>query len=129
THQLPNAEPRCTRLWLAATTVLLVWWAEGSFIEKATLQWRAQLRDAEDRGLARGGLWIGRLERSLIILFVLVGRYEAIGFLIAAKSVLRFGEVSRPGQRGEAEYVLVGTLASLLLALLTGLGVKYILSA
>jgi hypothetical protein len=57
----------------------------------------------------------------------LTGRYEAIGFLIAAKSMLRFGDVSRPNQRGESVYILVGTLASFLLAILTGLGAVYIL--
>ncbi|MGC9455494.1 MAG: hypothetical protein ACP5HU_11625 [Phycisphaerae bacterium] len=74
-------------------------------------------------GLEEGGLWIGRLERALVLTFVLMGQYQAIGFVIVAKSILRFGEVSpsRPGGRKMAEYVLIGTMLSLLLALAAGL--------
>lgn len=69
------------------------------------------------RGLTGGGMLIGMLERGLIFLLVLVGQPAAIGFLIAAKSVLRF-EVSSRDQRA-GEYVIVGTLASFGWALAT----------
>ncbi|MEE0910922.1 MAG: DUF3307 domain-containing protein, partial [Paludibacteraceae bacterium] len=36
-----------------------------------------------------GGL-IGNLERLLTMIFVIIGQFEAIGFVIAAKSILRF---------------------------------------
>ncbi len=61
-------------------------------------------------GLANGGRAIGNLERSLIFLLVFIGLPEGIGFLIAAKSVLRFGSVS--DDRAVSEYVIIGTLAS-----------------
>ena len=61
-------------------------------------------------GLPRGGWLIGVLERGLIFLLVLVGQPAGIGFLIAAKSVLRFETTSRDQRAGE--YVIVGTLAS-----------------
>lgn len=61
-------------------------------------------------GLARGGMVIGQLERGLIYFFVLVGQPEAVAFLVAAKSVFRFGELSK--SRKEAEYILIGTLMS-----------------
>ncbi|PRX37885.1 Protein of unknown function [Meinhardsimonia xiamenensis] len=69
------------------------------------------------RGLTGGGMLIGMLERGLIFLLVMVGQPAAIGFLIAAKSVLRF-EVSSRDQRA-GEYVIVGTLASFGWALAT----------
>ncbi len=108
---------------------LLIWWFEGALVGRATARWRAELGtgDLDARGLPDAGLWIGRLERSLILVFVLIGRIEAVGFLIAAKSVFRFGEVTQPGQRREAEYILVGTMGSFLLALLTGLGARALL--
>jgi hypothetical protein len=62
------------------------------------------------RGLPDGGRLIGLLERGLIFLFVLVGQPGGIGFLIAAKSVLRF-DTAREDQRA-GEYVIIGTLAS-----------------
>ena len=64
------------------------------------------------RGLKNGGKVIGQLERSLIFLFILMGQLSGIGFLIAAKSVFRFGEVKDPRHRMEAEYIIIGTLMS-----------------
>lgn len=62
-------------------------------------------------GLENGGFMIGQLERGLIYLFVLVGHPAGVGFLIAAKSILRF-DTTRDGDHGVAEYVIIGTLAS-----------------
>jgi hypothetical protein len=61
-------------------------------------------------GLPDGGRMIGLLERGLIFVLVLARQFEAIGFLIAAKSILRFGTVG--GDRAVSEYVIIGTLAS-----------------
>jgi len=61
-------------------------------------------------GLRNGGRAIGQLERGLIFLMVLGGLPEGIGFLIAAKSVLRFGTVREESKL--SEYVIIGTLAS-----------------
>jgi hypothetical protein len=61
-------------------------------------------------GLPGGGRIIGLLERGLIFVLVLTGQAEGIGFLIAAKSVLRFGAVKEEGRL--SEYVIIGTLAS-----------------
>jgi Protein of unknown function (DUF3307) len=61
-------------------------------------------------GLRNGGRVIGTLERGLIFLLVLTGQAAGIGFLIAAKSVLRFGAVKDEGKL--SEYVIIGTLAS-----------------
>lgn len=62
------------------------------------------------KGLENGGALIGLLERGLIFLLVLVGQPAGVGFLIAAKSVLRFETTSRDQRAGE--YVIIGTLAS-----------------
>ena len=65
------------------------------------------------------GRIIGTLERWLILLLVMLSQYEAIGFLIAAKSILRFSETSKGTEK--SEYVLVGTLFSFFIALSTGI--------
>jgi len=78
--------------------------------------------DFEERGLKNGGRLIGRLERALIFLFTLSGHLTAVGFLITAKSVLRFGELKNGSDRKEAEYIIIGTLYSFFLALLFSLG-------
>lgn len=69
----------------------------------------------EEIGISEGGRIIGYLERGLIILFVLVGYPAGIGFLIAAKSVFRFGELTDSSRRWQAEYIIIGTLLSILL--------------
>ncbi len=66
-------------------------------------------------GLKNGGRLIGQLERALIFLLVVLGQPTGIGFLIAAKSILRFGEAKEDQQL--AEYVLIGTLLSFGLAI------------
>lgn len=71
-------------------------------------------------GLPRGGQMIGLLERGLIFLLVLAGEPGGIGFLIAAKSILRFEAVQPGGANPKSEYVIIGTLASFGWALAAG---------
>ncbi len=82
----------------------------------------------QGRGFAEGGKVIGYLERFLILMFILFEFPVGIGFLIAAKSVFRFGEVSDPGKRMEAEYIIIGTFMSFSYAIAVGYGVRYVFS-
>lgn len=77
--------------------------------------------DEPRRGFPEGGRTIGYLERALIYLLVLAGQPGGVGFLVAAKSVFRFGELRERSNRLEAEYILIGTLASFL----WGMAVSY----
>lgn len=86
-----------------------------------TRPWREELDklapDADDN-LANAGKWIGMSERTLIFLFVIMSQFSAIGFLIAAKSLLRYNDkgvgVDIPAAyiSKKSEYILVGTLLS-----------------
>ena len=69
-------------------------------------------------GLRNGGRQIGLLERGLIYLLVLANEPLDVGFLIAARSILRFDTASR--DQRTAEYVIIGTLASLSRIIATG---------
>ena len=73
----------------------------------------------DEHGNFHSGELIGWLERGLMLLFVVMSQYEAIGFLIAAKSILRFNEASSGSEK--SEYVLTGTLLSLATALVLGI--------
>lgn len=66
--------------------------------------------------LNNAGRLIGNLERMLTLLFVFMSQYQAIGFLLAAKSILRFKDTAT----AKTEYVLVGTLLSFGIAILVG---------
>ena len=67
---------------------------------------------------ARVGSTIGILERILIVVFVLTGTDVAIGFVVAAKTLARFRLLD---DRAFAEYYLLGTLASVSVAIVTAL--------
>lgn len=77
--------------------------------------------DQENSGLQTAGEYIGGLERFLVITFVLLGQYAGIGFLLAAKSVFRFGDMRRQTDRKLTEYIMLGTLLSFTFALIIGL--------
>lgn len=70
------------------------------------------------------GRVIGMLERVLILFFVLINQYSAIGFIIAAKGFTRFKELDK---REFAEYVLIGTLLSSFIAIAISLLVKILI--
>ncbi|HKJ94354.1 MAG TPA: DUF3307 domain-containing protein [Gammaproteobacteria bacterium] len=88
----------------------------------------AQLEESQSPagGLDNGGRYIGWLERAVVMLLFLSGQGGAVGFVIAAKSILRFGEINSAAQRRLAEYILIGTFMSfgwsLLCAMLTSRG-------
>jgi hypothetical protein len=96
------------------------------FVGIATKKWQEELKkgDVAVENLLNGGKWIGIIERLMIFTFVLLGKYEAIGFLITAKSILRFRQDTETKQ---SEYVLVGTLLSYGLAIMVGLMISQIL--
>lgn len=71
----------------------------------------------------RAGRWIGILERLLIFVLVVAGQAAAAGIVVAAKSILRYPEISSTPQRIAPEYVLIGSLASWLLAFTAGVAV------
>jgi hypothetical protein len=67
--------------------------------------------------IPNAGKLIGNLERFLVLTLVLNSQFEAVGFIIAAKSILRFKE----SEGAKAEYVLVGTLLSFGIAVVIGI--------
>jgi hypothetical protein len=76
--------------------------------------------DGQEKGVA-AGKYIGILERTLILILAATGNISAIGVVFAAKSIARFSELSK---KQFAEYYLVGTLLSFLLALAGGMAIS-----
>lgn len=66
-----------------------------------------------EEGLPGAGYHIGVLERTLVVVFVALGVWEGVGFLLAAKSIFRFGDLQRSESRQTTEYVLIGTFLSI----------------
>ncbi|WP_029036921.1 DUF3307 domain-containing protein [Salinimicrobium xinjiangense] len=82
--------------------------------------------DRPEDSLPLAGKYIGILERLLVFGFIVLGQWAAIGWLIAAKSILRFSDLSRTKDRKLTEYVLIGTLLSFSIAILVGLAYTYL---
>ena len=113
-----------TDIWLVSMGYAVVIWPFGYIIAYATKRWKKEI---DDEGLYDAGKTIGQLERILILTFVLSGRYDAIGFLIAAKSVFRFSQIQQNSERKIGEYILIGTLLSFVLSIGVGLLVKWLM--
>jgi hypothetical protein len=115
------------KIWVIVAAYLIIIWPSSVLISKLTEKWRKDVIDEEpahikDRSLENAGRWIGRLERFLILTLVLLKQYEAIGLLVAAKSIFRFSK-----SRNVGEYILIGTLISFTIAIIVGLIVSLFL--
>jgi len=84
--------------------------------------------DTKDESLESAGAYIGMLERLFVFVFIVMNYWEGIGFLIAAKSVFRFGDLSKAKDRKLTEYILIGTLLSFGLAISFGMIYKYVIT-
>ncbi len=86
-----------------------------------------QIRAIETGGTEGAGRWIGNLERLLIFLLVVGDEAGAAALVVAAKAILRFPEITGKEPHLSAEYVLIGSLASWLLAVAGGLAARAVL--
>lgn len=108
-------------IWVILTGVLFVTFPTSIIIQQFMHSWSQQFESNDDGTLRGAGTYIGILERFFIIIAILSSNLSVIGFLLAAKSVFRFGDLSRSEDRKLTEYILIGTLLSFLIAILTGL--------
>jgi hypothetical protein len=107
-------------LFLAAALIFLttpVSFAVKTFISK----WTPHTGDNADGSLQSAGKNIGIIERLLIFIFIVINQWQAVGFLLAAKSIFRFGDLKESKDRKLTEYILIGTLASFGIAIVTGI--------
>jgi len=106
---------------------LLVIFPVGFIIGKSTERWQQEIAaEGEQNSLKKAGRYIGIFERILVLTFILINNFSAIGFLIGAKSILRFSDSK--GARKQTEYVLIGTLMSFAICIIIGLVINYILN-
>lgn len=117
-------------LWVRILAFLLLTKPSSVFIGLIVQQWEEKIKllggSDEKEGLENAGKWIGYLERMLILGFMLLDYYAGIGFLFAAKSIFRFGTLTKNNERALTEYIFIGTLLSFSLAMLAGILLKYI---
>jgi len=115
-----QVSPEVWRAWVLVTGAVVCVRMAGVFIGYWVQPYLREIEQARgaaavtpmSRGLSNGGRTIGQWERAMIFLLVGVGQPAGIGFLIAAKSIFRFGELKDRENRMEAEYITIGTLMS-----------------
>ena len=87
------------------------------FIKETFRAFEIHPNNSGNDDLPNAGKLIGIIERFLVLLFIILNQFEAVGFLIAAKSILRF----KDDDTIKTEYVLVGTMLSFGIAIVLGI--------
>lgn len=106
--------------WPLITAIVFVSYP-SSIIMAKILEGMSDKIELDHKSLPNAGKYIGIIERLFVLVFIIVGRWEAIGLLITAKSVFRFNDLKESNSRKLTEYILIGTLLSFGLAIITGL--------
>lgn len=92
TFAIGRIESQCILLWITVLFFLTlpVSTAVKIFISK----WAINESIEENKGLQSAGKYTGFLERLLVFIFIVINHWEAVGFLITAKSIFRFGDLT-----------------------------------
>ncbi len=110
--------------WMIAAGLVAVTAGAGITIQVLLQRWTAALGKTPDASLSQAGKYIGMLERLMAFIFILTAHWEAVGFLIAAKSIFRFGDLQAKKDIKLTEYILIGSLLSFGFAVVAGVLVK-----
>ena len=106
--------------WALVTASVFVTFPSAVIMEKLLERMSRQI-ELDHESLSNAGKYIGIIERLFVLTFLVLGRWEAIGLLITAKSVFRFNDLKESNNRKLTEYILIGTLLSFGIAIGTGL--------
>lgn len=92
----------------------------ASIVISLTLKKHTEEIEDGGTGLVAAGAWIGYLERILTLSFMFMGQFAGIGFLVATKTIFRFGDLTKSDDMKLTEYMMLGTLLSYAIALFVG---------
>jgi hypothetical protein len=116
-----HLDPAVIGVLLAAAAIVALWaWGTFMVVSIVSVVRPEQVAGAIAPSVGAGEV-IGILERYVTLVLVLSGGLAAVGFVVAAKAAARFPQFER---EQFAEYFLIGTLCSVGLAVLLGLGVR-----
>jgi hypothetical protein len=119
-------------IWLILLGYLFNTMPLAVLIRYLTARWSNELEKSEEASastsLSNAGKYIGMVERTLIFTFIMTNELRAIGFLLAAKSVFRFGDLKDSSDRKKTEYILLGSLLSFAASIISGLFIRMLLA-
>ncbi|MBD3581545.1 DUF3307 domain-containing protein [Flavobacterium selenitireducens] len=113
--------------WIVFTGAVLLTKPASITIKNLISTWTPDTTP-DDQSLQNAGNYIGMLERLFVFAFLITGHFDAVGLLLGAKSIFRFGDLTGAKDRKLTEYVLIGTLLSFGIAMLTGAAANWLLS-
>ncbi|MCK4339983.1 MAG: DUF3307 domain-containing protein [Candidatus Cloacimonetes bacterium] len=112
------------KLSIICLAYLITIWVSSFLIGFLTKPYEMQIKEDKESGLTGAGKIIGQLERFIILTMILTNNPIGIGFIFTAKSIFRFENLKK---RKLAEYILIGTLYSFVLAIAIGYLTRYLL--
>lgn len=111
--------------WIVALGILFLSFPTSIIIKTLIAKWTPNYLPTQPAGsvasLQSAGKYIGMMERLLVLLFIYTNHWEAVGFLIAAKSIFRFGDLKEGNDLKLTEYILIGTFLSFGIAIVVGM--------
>lgn len=114
-----------TKVWnssiLLIASMVMITTVSSQVIKILISKWTPENEDTDEDSLSNAGSYIGMLERLFVFGFVITGNTPLVGFLLAAKSVFRFGDLKDSKDRKLTEYILIGTLLSFGIAIMIAL--------
>lgn len=96
-------------------SVLLIYKPANIFIQVVLSDFRPAHRD-EGSQIKNAGRFIGTVERIIMLIFLSLNQYAALGLVLTAKSIARYDKIAK--DKDFAEYYLLGTLLSTLIVIL-----------
>lgn len=115
-------------IWLLVFGGLFLTMPSSVMIRVIINKWIPVTQTDAQQSLQNAGKYIGVLERLLIFIFILTNHFEAVGFLLAAKSIFRFGDLTDSHDLKLTEYVLIGTLISFGVAIVIAMATHQIIT-
>ena len=92
---------------LLLTALITISYVASVIIKILVSKWKQESDSTNE-----AGKYIGMMERLLVFVFIVLNHWEGVGFLLAAKSVFRFGDLTKSHEIRLTEYILIGTLLS-----------------
>jgi hypothetical protein len=94
--------------WLFA--LLLIHKPANIAISKLLMLYKPVNAEEDKKNDKSAGRFIGTVERIIMLIFLSIAQYSAIGLVLTAKSIARYDRISK--EKDFAEYYLLGTLIS-----------------
>lgn len=106
-----------TLAWILA--LLIIHKPANIMIQKLLMVYKPDNREDDFKKDSNAGRFIGTMERIIMLIFLSIGQYSAIGLVLTAKSIARYDRIAK--EKDFAEYYLLGTLTSTLIVVIIAL--------